>query len=179
MKRIVEASPDDHFIVWHDLEERAARDRGALPGVALVYGTQDLDQREQTIIELFRRKIPAAGGEAGDRRLGLPIPAPLPQAVFLGIGFKFNDFIQAIHRIQRFLQEKPVEIHIITAESEREFPHAQPQMAAARTPGGAHGRDHRRYRLNEQAMAKALERSIGVERIEVKGEAFTCVNTTR
>jgi hypothetical protein len=25
-------------------------------------------------------------------------------AVFLGIGFKFNDFIQAIHRIQRFLQ---------------------------------------------------------------------------
>jgi hypothetical protein len=26
------------------------------------------------------------------------------KAVFVGIGFKFNDFIQAIHRIQRFLQ---------------------------------------------------------------------------
>ncbi len=57
MKRIVEASPDDHFIVWHDLEERAARDRGALPGVALVYGTQDLDQREQTIIDFSDGKF--------------------------------------------------------------------------------------------------------------------------
>jgi hypothetical protein len=41
-------------------------------------------------------------------------------AVFLGIGFKFNDFIQAVHRIQRFQQAHPVEIHIIHAESERE-----------------------------------------------------------
>jgi hypothetical protein len=27
-------------------------------------------------------------------------------AIFLGIGFKFADFIQAIHRLQRFLQTR-------------------------------------------------------------------------
>ncbi|MGV7535370.1 hypothetical protein PJM52_29490, partial [Mycobacterium kansasii] len=38
--------------------------------------------------------------------------------IFLGIGFKFNDFIQAIHRIYRFLQSKEVEINIIYTEAE-------------------------------------------------------------
>jgi hypothetical protein len=46
-------------------------------------------------------------------------PAPLRRAIFLGIGFKFNDFIQAIHRIQRFLQTKPVRIELIYSEAER------------------------------------------------------------
>jgi hypothetical protein len=40
-------------------------------------------------------------------------------AIFLGIGFKFRDFIQSVHRIYRFLQTKTVRIHLIYAESER------------------------------------------------------------
>ena len=39
----------------------------------------------------------------------------------MGIGYEFNDFIQAIHRIQRFQQNHKVEIHIIYAESEGEI----------------------------------------------------------
>jgi DNA modification methylase len=42
------------------------------------------------------------------------------KAIFLGIGYDFNDFIQAIHRIYRFLQKEQVEIHVIYAESEGE-----------------------------------------------------------
>ena len=39
-------------------------------------------------------------------------------AVFLGVGYKFNDFIQAVHRIYRFQQRRQVNIHIIYCESE-------------------------------------------------------------
>ena len=39
-------------------------------------------------------------------RLRMQLPAPLPQMIFTGIGYKFNDFIQAIHRIYRFLQDR-------------------------------------------------------------------------
>ena len=42
------------------------------------------------------------------------------KAIFLGIGYKFNDLIQSIHRIYRFLQTEQVEIHIIHSEAERE-----------------------------------------------------------
>lgn len=41
------------------------------------------------------------------------------RAIFLGIGFKFNDFVQAVHRVQRFLQDRPVTIDLIHSEAER------------------------------------------------------------
>ncbi len=37
-------------------------------------------------------------------------------AIFLGVGFKFNDFIQAVHRIYRFMQAHPVRIDLIYTE---------------------------------------------------------------
>jgi hypothetical protein len=39
--------------------------------------------------------------------------------IFLGIGFKFRDFIQAIHRVQRFGQAHEVLIDLIFTEAER------------------------------------------------------------
>jgi len=42
-------------------------------------------------------------------------------AIYLGIGFKFNDFIQSIHRLQRFLQTHPVRVDLIYTEAEREL----------------------------------------------------------
>lgn len=177
MKEIVSAAPDDHFIIWHDLEAERLAIEQALPGVRTVYGTQDLDAREQTIIDFSDGKFRLLGAKPVIAGSGCNFQRHCHKAVFLGIGFKFNDFIQAIHRIQRFLQDRPVEIHIITAESEREVYRTltrkwrQHEHLVARM-----GEIIRQYRLNEQAMAKALERSIGVERIEVKGDAFTCVN---
>ena len=41
--------------------------------------------------------------------------------VFAGVGYKFNDFIQAVHRVSRFGQTKPVRIDIIHTEAEREI----------------------------------------------------------
>jgi hypothetical protein len=42
------------------------------------------------------------------------------KAIFVGITFKFNDLIQACHRIQRFGQTRRCHVHIVHAESERE-----------------------------------------------------------
>lgn len=47
-KRIVDASPDDHFILWHDLEAERHAIKKAFPGVKEIYGSQDLDKREKT-----------------------------------------------------------------------------------------------------------------------------------
>jgi DNA modification methylase len=40
--------------------------------------------------------------------------------IFAGIGFKFADLIQAIHRIYRFLQMHPCEVHFVYTENERQ-----------------------------------------------------------
>ncbi|MBQ6257729.1 MAG: DNA methylase N-4, partial [Clostridia bacterium] len=51
MKRIVDESPGDHFILWHDLESERHAIKKALPECREIYGSQDLDIREQNTID--------------------------------------------------------------------------------------------------------------------------------
>ncbi|QKV18738.1 DNA methyltransferase [Oricola thermophila] len=171
------ASPDDHFIFWHDLEaERVALER-AIPGIATVYGSQDLEERERVIAGFSDGRISDLGGKPSMLGSGCNFQRHCHRAVFTGIGFKFNDFIQAIHRIQRFLQPREVVIDIIHSENEREvLRNLLAKWEQDKRLREKMGEIIRKYRLNEQAMAEALERSIGVERIEVKGEKYRIVN---
>jgi hypothetical protein len=177
MTEVLAAAPDDHFILWHDLEDERRAIEAAVPSAVSVYGSQDLDERERAIIDFSDGKFQYLAAKPVIAGSGCNFQRHCHKAVFLGIGFKFNDFIQAVHRVQRFLQERPVEIHIIHAESEREVLRTlQRKWRQHEHLVEKMGEIIRKYRLNEQAMAKALERSIGVERIEVKGQNFTCVN---
>jgi hypothetical protein len=177
MKEIVAGSPDDHFILWHDLEDERRAIEDALPEAVSVYGTQDMEEREQAIADFSDGRIRYLAAKPVIAGSGCNFQRHCHKAIFVGIGFKFNDFIQACHRIQRFLQTAPVEIHIIHAESEREVLRTlnrkwqQHEVMVEKM-----GEIIRNYRLNEVAIAKALERSIGVDRIEVKGENYTLVN---
>ena len=47
MVDIVEANPDEHFILWHDLEAERHAIKKALPEAVEVYGSQDYDIREK------------------------------------------------------------------------------------------------------------------------------------
>jgi hypothetical protein len=97
--------------------------------------------------------------------------------IFAGIGFKFNDFIQAIHRVQRFQQPHPVRIDIVYSEAEREV------LRTLQTKWQQHeelvqnmSEIIKRYGLSHLAMQETLARSIGVQRIEVKSDLFTVAN---
>lgn len=171
------ADPDDHFIFWHDLEDERAALEKAIPGIATVYGSQDLDERERLIAGFADGEIRDLGGKPSMLGSGTNFQRHCHRAVFTGIGFKFNDFIQAIHRVLRFLQDREVVIDIIHSENEREvLRKLLAKWEQDRRLREKMGEIIRKYRLNEQAMAEALERSIGVERIEVKGEKYTIVN---
>lgn len=117
MKSILAADPDSHFLIWHDLEAERLAIEKALPGVVSVYGSQELEERERRIVEFSDGAFKYLAAKPVIAGSGCNFQRHCHKAIFLGIGFKFNDFIQAVHRIQRFLQERPVEIHIIHAES--------------------------------------------------------------
>jgi len=95
----------------------------------------------------------------------------------LGVGYKFNDFIQSIHRIYRFLQLHPCEIHIIYSESEKEVVRVLVEKWA----------QHNRMVENmseiiqanglaEMDLTSILERTLGVERIEARGQNYVIAN---
>jgi len=186
MKEIVDASPGDHFLLWHDLENERHAIRKAMPEVVDIYGSQDYDIREKRVIDfsegrtrLFATKKELSGSGCNFQRY-------CHREIFLGIDFEFNDFIQAIHRCYRFLQKEQVVVDIIYMENERQIKEALLEK----------WKNHdymvnrmieivKKYGLNTACKTKRLERKMGVEEtVRVEGKYYMavhddCVEETR
>ncbi|MDH0156520.1 DNA methyltransferase [Stutzerimonas stutzeri] len=177
MAQILRDDPESHYILWHDLEDERHAIQKAVPEAVSVYGSQDLDAREQAIVDFSDGKFKYLSAKPVIAGSGCNFQRHCHKAIFVGIGFKFNDFIQAIHRIQRFLQAQPVEIHIIHSEAEREVLRTlmdkwrqHTEMVETMT---AIIKEHG---LNHLSLADILARTIGVERLEVRGENYRVAN---
>ncbi len=174
---IINRSPDDHFIIWHDLETERHAIQKALPESLAVWGSQDLDAREQRIIDFSDGKFRILSTKPVLAGSGCNFQRHCHKMIFTGIGYKFNDFIQAIHRIFRFLQSRECEIHIIHTEAERDVLKVLLEKWAQHNHMVENMTDIiRKYGLNHIQMAEELTRSIGVDRIQVDGQGWTVAN---
>lgn len=177
MVEIVQESPDDHFILWHDLEAERLAIKEALPGVVDIYGSQDYDLREQRVIDFSEGRTKRFATKKELSGSGCNFQRHCHRAIFVGIDYEFNDFIQAIHRIYRFLQVERVIIDIIFTESERQvlqkllykwkqYDYAIEQMTQI----------IKKYGLSNTSIMDKLARSMGVERVQIAGKNYTAVN---
>lgn len=171
-------APAAHRILWHDLEaERHAIER-AVPGVVSVYGAQELEAREDLVLAFADGQIPELASKPVLLGSGCNLQRHCAWAIFLGIGFKFNDFIQAIHRIQRFLQTRPVRIDLIYTSAEREVRRQLERKWRQHTEQMAKMTSIiREFGLSKVAMAQSLTRAMGVERAEITGPGYRLVNS--
>lgn len=178
MAEIVEnASPNDHWLIWHDLEDERRAICKALPEAKAVYGSQDLEERENTIIAFSDGDFRILAAKPVIAGSGCNFQRHCHKAIFLGVGFKFNDFIQAIHRIHRFLQGRKVEIHIIHTDQEREVVRVLQEKWNMHEQLTSEMSDViKEHGLNSLSIADALTRAMGVERVEVKSDGWTAIN---
>ena len=177
MSRILAGDPDSHYIIWHDLEDERRAIQAALPEAVSVYGSQDLELREQCIVDFSDGEFKYLSAKPVIAGSGCNFQRHCHKAIFLGIGFKFNDFIQAVHRIQRFLQTEKVEIHIIHSEAEREVLRTLlDKWARHKEMVNTMTDIIKEHGLNSLSMADILARTIGVERLEVRGDHFRVAN---
>jgi hypothetical protein len=94
-------------------------------------------------------------------------------AIFAGVGFKFNDFIQAVHRIYRFLQTRQVTIDIVYAESEASVrKELEEKWARYDAMMARMSEIIREYGLHSLGAEERLKRTIGVERQVVAASAL-------
>lgn len=177
MAEIVRSDPDSSYILWHDLEDERRAIQDALPEAVSIYGSQDLDLREQSIVDFSDGKFKYLSAKPVIAGSGCNFQRFCHKAIFVGIGFKFNDFIQAVHRIQRFLQAHPVEIHIIHSEAERDVLRTLMDKWQ-RHKDMVHNMTEviKQHGLNSLSMTDVLARTIGVERIEVAGKDYRVAN---
>ena len=166
-----------HRILWHDLEAERAAIEASVPGVVSIYGAQDLDEREQAVIDFSDGKFAELAAKPVIAGSGCNFQRHCWWAIFLGIGFKFADFIQAIHRVQRFLQSHPVRIDLIYTEAERDIRRQLERKWKQHTEMVANMTELiREYGLAQSSMLQTLTRSMGVERVEVAGENYRLIN---
>jgi hypothetical protein len=173
VRQLVDESPDDHFIVWHDLEDERHAIQAAIPEAVSVWGSQELDEREARIIAFSDGESRVLSTKPIIAGSGCNFQRHCHRAIFAGVGFKFNDFIQACHRIHRFGQQGRVRLDIVHTEAEREI------VASLKAKWQRHDQQQermaglvRQYGLDHLSKQDALARTIGVERKVVKGERF-------
>ena len=177
MKELIDASPEDHFLLWHDLEAERHAIKKALPETVDIYGSMDYDIREKRVIDFSEGRTKIFATKKSLSGSGCNFQKYCHREIFLGIDFEFNDFIQAIHRCYRFLQEKPVVIDIIYREDERQIREVLLEKWK--------NHDHmvakmieivRKYGLSGAGKQYALQRKMGVETVKIEGNRYTAVN---
>jgi DNA modification methylase len=175
-REIVESDPQAHFLLWHDLEDERRAIKQALPEAVEVYGSLDMDLREERIIAFSEGQCRLLATKKEISGSGCNFQRHCHRAIFLGIDYEFNDFIQAIHRIYRFLQTEQVIIDIIYMDTEQEI------LRTLLEKWDNHNRMQERmaeilrtYGMNAREAEKRMERSIGTNRMEVTGRHYKAV----
>ena len=172
---IVACEPESHFILWHDLEEERREIKRQLPAAVDIHGSMGYEEREQRVIDFSDGKIRLFATKKSLSGAGCNFQRYCSRAVFVGIDYNFNDFIQAIHRIYRFLQPGEVMIDVIYTEAEAEI------WQSLLAKWQQHDEQQQRMRAIVRkyglcgADIEQLRRKMGVERVEVKGEHYTAV----
>lgn len=178
-KALVEAEPGRHAILWHDLEAERHALEAALPALKSVYGSgrQDLDAREAIVADFADGRLALLGAKPVMLGSGANLQRFCSKTIFVGVGFKFADFIQAVHRVRRFGQTQAVDLHLIHSENEwtvvKTLKHkwAQHEALVKKMTDLI-----RKYGLSAEAMAAELQRSGDVTRVEVRGDHFRAIH---
>ena len=164
-----------HWLIWHDLEDERRAIEKEMTLAKTVYGSQDLEEREELIMGFSRGEYGTLATKPIIAGSGCNFQKHCADAVFLGVGYKFNDFIQAIHRIYRFGQKRSVNIHIVHMESEDSV--VDELKAKWRRHDELMARMTELLRKNKltNLTTVQLTRSLGCDRSEVSSDRFRAI----
>ena len=119
---VQENGPEENWILWHHLEAERAAIEKKFKGFDLksVFGSQKNDEKEALLIDFKHSKYKILSSKPKIAGSGCNFQHACNNMVFVGIDYKFNDFIQAIHRCYRFKQTKEVNVYAIHTQNERD-----------------------------------------------------------
>lgn len=178
----------DQIIIWCDLNaeqdaiERALKDADF--SFSSVHGGLFADESERRLLEWKDRDTYALIGKPVMLGQGMNLQQ-CNTAIFVGITYKFNDVIQATHRIHRFGQTRETFTHLLYANSETEVIKTIREKWQRHDELTGNMTDIiKEHGLDPASVVEALTRAMGVDRVEASGNGWTvanndCVEETR
>ena len=113
---LVNAS-NEQWVVWCHLNDEAAMLVKAIPGAVDVSGSSSLDQKESSVHGFLDGSIRVLVSKPKVLGAGMNLQC-CHNTAFVGLSDSWEQYYQAIRRFYRFGQEKIVNVHVISAESE-------------------------------------------------------------
>jgi hypothetical protein len=170
----------DQVILWCDLnDEQHALERSlTAAGISYssIHGSLSLDEAETRLAAWRAGETVALIGKPVMLGQGMNLQQ-CNKAIYVGVGFKFNDLIQSLHRIHRFGQTRTCDTHIIHADTEREVVQILKRKWAQHEELTNNMSDViREHGLNPESITEALTRAMGIDRIEASGEGWLVAN---
>lgn len=177
MREIVNENPDDHFILWHDLEAERHAIKKAIPEAVEIYGTQDYDLREQRTIDFSSGNFRLLATKKEISGQGCNFQRHCHREIFLGIDYEFNDFIQAIHRVYRYMQDREVIIDILYMETEQQILKVLMEKWKQHNELTEKMREIiKKYGLSSTNLLEKIKRTMGCERVKIEGKRYEIYN---
>lgn len=168
---LIEAEPDDPWIIWVDTDYDADAVKALLPGVCEVSGKMPIDQKEERLAAFSRGDVKWLLTKSSIAGYGLNWQHCARMA-FCGLSFSYESFYQAVRRCWRFRQTRPVHAHIICADTEAaiwdvvsrkagDHDHMKAQMAAAMRRAAMNATKLSTYHPNQEARLPAWMTNAG------------------
>jgi hypothetical protein len=114
---IVSAEPGEPWIIWVDTDYDADAVRELLPMAMEVRGSMPVDKKEDCLTAFSRGEIKILITKPSIAGYGLNWQHCARMA-FMGLSFSYESFYQAVRRCWRFRQSRPVDVHVVCADTE-------------------------------------------------------------
>lgn len=162
-------------IVWcyYNVEQRLVEQSLQEKGISYssVFGSLTPEEVERRLFQWMRGETTVLIAKPSMLGAGCNLQHNSHTNIYLGPSYKFQDFIQSIHRTWRFQQQHPVDVHIIYAESQSSVVRIMKQKWAQHDTLVAKMREIiKDYGLNHEALNMQLTRQIGIQRQVWQGE---------
>jgi len=115
---LIAAEPDESWLVWVDTNYEAAALRPLVPGVVEVSGSDTLKTKEQRLLGFSHGEIGTLMTKPKIAGFGLNWQH-CARVAFLGPTFSYESYYQAVRRVWRFGQARPVQVYVAMAPTER------------------------------------------------------------
>lgn len=174
---IVARHGDGQILLWCDLnDEQEALERALTAAgrtFSSVHGGLTDEQIEQQLGAWLAGETYALIGKPVQLGRGLNLQQ-CSTAVFVGITHKYEQVVQAVHRIHRFGQTRECDVHLVYAETESEVRSVlEAKWAEDDRLTDTMSDVLREFGLSAAAISAELTRAMGVEREVHTGKAWT------
>lgn len=177
---LVDGIEDKQLVIWCNLNdeqdaiEKGLKQRGI--SCSSVRGSLSPEVQEERLYEWKGHNTRVLLSKASMLGSGVNLQQ-CHIAIYAGVDFKFRDFIQSVHRLQRYGQMQRVELHLIHTDAED---HVVDILLGKWSQHDAMVSRMRlivqEYGLTNEALASEMRRTLGVTRQEVKGQFYTAIN---